>query len=105
MSFRSDRQRKRVMGYELGHKSYPNNGMSHTERSSHIFTRHEGKIIQGQGDTKDFLILDNVVYDPFSTHVDSDTATQERDILINRGDEAIVRQNNNGKYQVWIRSR
>jgi hypothetical protein len=104
--FRSDRQRKKVMGYEIGHRAYPNNTLSHPERSSHVFGSNDGKIITGRIENGEALILDGVVYDPLpSDHVDIDTAKKERDILVSRGDEAIVRQNKKGTYQVWVRSR
>jgi hypothetical protein len=106
MSFRTDRQRKRVMGYEIGHRSYPHNDMSHNERSTRVFGPNDGKIITGRAENGESLILDNVVYDPLpADHVDVDTAKKERDILVSRGDEAIVRQNKKGTYRVWVRSR
>ena len=88
-----------------GHRVYPNNTMSHPDRSTKIFKPEDGKIIVGRQEHGEALILDNVVYDPFSENVSLETSKKERDILISRGDEAIVRENTGGKYQVWVRSR
>ncbi len=105
-SFRSRKDGSRYPIKGGGHRLYPYNAMSHQERSTHIFGSDEGKIIIGRAENGESLILDGVVYDPLpAAHVDIDTAKKERDILVHRGDEAIVRQNKKGTYQVWVRSR
>jgi len=102
MKFRSKKDGSRYP-INTGRQAYPANIMSHQERSTRIFGPNDGKIIPGGNGV--FLILDNIVYDPLSKHVHVDTAKKERDILISRGDEAIVRRNENETYQVWVRSR
>ena len=102
MGFKSSRQRKRVMGYELKNE-FPTRKPVYNNRTAKMYGPLDGEEIRGNG--IDSLSLDGVLYDRLPGHFNLKNAQRMQGMLIVRGDEAIVRMSHDDQYEVWVRSR